>query len=297
MTNFQTKPWYLSILCCPDCKAPLDQDANRLCCSKCDLAYSSAHNSDFRPKKSRSTSLDLSVILDPQAKLAKIEIGRPEITYLGPRGIRDGAELLSVLQQSLPAPGCVLDLGCGPRDQATPISSLGHRYVGVDYSNPAADMLVDAHSLPFCSDSFDFVFSYAVLEHLHNPFLALHEISRVLKPGGVMCGTVSLGEPFHASFFHHSAWGLISVCTATNFDILRLWTCWDTLDGLASMGRYSRVVRLALKILGLVSSNMPLLSPRKMRWPKRDKALDELHRAAAIGFVIRKPATKASDLV
>jgi SAM-dependent methyltransferase len=158
----------------------------------------------------------------------------------------------------------------------------------MDYANPAADFLADAHALPFASESFDFVLSYAVLEHLHNPFIALGEIHRVLKPGGTFCGTVSLGEPFHASFFHHSAWAMQSVCSATGFDILRMWACGDTLGALARMGRYSRALRALLQLLDKINTHLPFLTPRKMRWPARDRALDELHRAASIGFVVKK---------
>jgi SAM-dependent methyltransferase len=232
--------------------------------------------------------MELPLGFDLEPRLSGVELDPPRITYTGPRGQRDGTELLSVLQQTLPQPGRVLDLGCGPRDQAIPIMSLGHQYVGVDYSGDAADLLADAHALPFGSASFDFVFSYAVLEHLHNPFLALAEIGRVLKPGGTMCGTVSLGEPFHNSFFHHSVWGMMSLCAANRFEVLRLWPCWDTLGGLAEMGRYSKLVKLGLRMLDALNTHAPFLTPRKMRWPARERALDRLHRAASIGFVIRR---------
>ena len=46
-------------------------------------------------------------------------------------------------------------------------------------------MQMDVRDLRFPDCSFDFVFSRSVLHHLSNPIAALHEISRVLKPGGV----------------------------------------------------------------------------------------------------------------
>jgi SAM-dependent methyltransferase len=284
-------PWYSSILGCPDCHGPFERrGANTLWCPSCAIERNLHPNADFRPKKSRVVALELPARFDPELCLKEAELRRPELTYTGPVGQRDGSELLSVLQQTLPVSGNVLDLGCGPRDQAVPIMSLGHNYVGIDYSSNSADMLVDAHSLPFLAGSFDFVFSYAVLEHLHNPFLALREVGRVLKPGGTMCGTVSQGEPFHNSYFHHTVWGLLSVCMANRFEVVRLWACWDTLEGLADMGRYSKPVRFGLRLLSAVNSRMQFLTPRKMKWPMRDKALDELHRAASIGFVIRRMA-------
>jgi SAM-dependent methyltransferase len=41
-----------------------------------------------------------------------------------------------------------------------------------------------AESLPFKSDTFDFVHSHHVFEHVRNPFLAADEVYRVLKNGG-----------------------------------------------------------------------------------------------------------------
>jgi SAM-dependent methyltransferase len=118
---------------------------------------------------------------------------------------------------------------------------LGHAYVAIDNGTAAADLLGDAHAIPFQADSFDCVFSYAVLAHLHSPFLALHEIRRVLRPGGVFCGTVSQGEAFQSSLFHHTAWGLISLAASSEMAILRLWPSYDTLLSLDKMGRYPRL--------------------------------------------------------
>ena len=81
----------------------------------------------------------------------------------------------------------------------------------MDYAHSEADLLADAHAIPFADDSFDCIFSYAVLEHLHNPFVALSEVARVLRPGGWFIGTVSQGEPFHSSYFHHTPWALLSL--------------------------------------------------------------------------------------
>lgn len=42
------------------------------------------------------------------------------------------------------------------------------------------------YSLPFKDGGFDVVFAHAVFEHLKEPVSALHEIRRVLKPGGLV---------------------------------------------------------------------------------------------------------------
>jgi SAM-dependent methyltransferase len=283
------EPWYASILACPDCGGMFERRAPaELWCGDCLIARALRFNADLRPMRPGKRRLEFPVNCEPELALSRVSLDRPDISYAGPMGQRDGTELLSVLQQSLASPGAVLDLGCGPRDQAVPIMTLGHWYVGVDHSSEAADLRADAHALPFAPECFDFVLAYAVLEHLHNPFLALAEVGRVLKAGATLCGTVSLGEPFHNSFFHHTAWGLLSLCAANRFEVTRLWPCWDTLDGLAEMGRYSRAIRLGLRALNTLSSRLPILTPRKMNWPKRERDLDGLHRAASIGFVVRK---------
>lgn len=53
----------------------------------------------------------------------------------------------------------------------------------IDAQAPA-DVLGDAHSLPFQADSFDFIIMTNLLEHLRNPAKAIEEAGRVVKPGG-----------------------------------------------------------------------------------------------------------------
>ncbi|MEM9313437.1 MAG: class I SAM-dependent methyltransferase [Pseudomonadota bacterium] len=186
----------------------------------------------------------------------------------------------------------VLDLGCGPRDQAVPLRHLGVNYVGVDYSNGDADMLADAHALPFAEASFDVVLSYAVLEHLHNPFLAVSEVARILRPGGYYMGTVSQGEPFHSSYFHHTAWGVVSVVAAVSeLELLRLWSARGTLDALGKMAPYSRAIRLPLRMLGFAEANPALLSPTWKSATPEKRAEIKLMQAGSIGFCVRKKGT------
>ncbi len=78
--------------------------------------------------------------------------------------------------------------------------SCGASYVGVDISHTAvaaareigldARVIEDATALPFAADTFDFVLSIEVFEHLFRPDLAVAEIARVLRPGGTALVTV-----------------------------------------------------------------------------------------------------------
>ena len=47
-----------------------------------------------------------------------------------------------------------------------------------------ADIIGDIHKMPFPDNSQEAIICCAVLEHVENPFLAVSEIYRTLKPGG-----------------------------------------------------------------------------------------------------------------
>jgi SAM-dependent methyltransferase len=109
----------------------------------------------------------------------------------------------------------LLDLGAGLGRHAFEARRLGAQVVAVDRSeadirktastlvamemeptenlNPAGAAgvgVADALSLPFADGTFDKVITSEVLEHIPNDRGAMAEITRVLKPGGVLAATV-----------------------------------------------------------------------------------------------------------
>lgn len=48
-----------------------------------------------------------------------------------------------------------------------------------------ADVVGDAHNMPFKNSEFDTVFCFEVLEHTKNPKLVVSEIKRILNDGGI----------------------------------------------------------------------------------------------------------------
>jgi SAM-dependent methyltransferase len=130
---------------------------------------------------------------------------------------------------SLHGPGmAALDLGCGNGGNRRYLADLGVRDVaGIDWWSPAADVLADAHRLPFADQSFDLVISTAVLEHCYFPHLVMREIHRVLKPGGSALMGASFWEKWHGeSFFHFTPNGIYAVCLQAELSLVDLWSGW-----------------------------------------------------------------------
>lgn len=96
------------------------------------------------------------------------------------------------------ANGLILDNGCGLRNFYYP------NVINLDIVNyPTTDVISIGEKLPFKSNSFDAVFSLAVLEHVKNPFECAKEITRVLKPGGTLYAVVPFLQPFHGYPDHY----------------------------------------------------------------------------------------------
>ncbi len=115
--------------------------------------------------------------------------------------------------------GLALDLGAGTGRHRSPIEQAGYCCVCCDYhDNAAVDLQVDAHNLPFPDRTFDLVNIWQVMEYFHDPYLVLSEIRRVLKPNGVIIGSVSYLEPMQGeTYFYFSKNGLLEIFRRSGF--------------------------------------------------------------------------------
>lgn len=93
--------------------------------------------------------------------------------------------------------GLILDCGAGFR---TVYYENVVNYEIAPYAT--TDVLGFAEDLPFADNSFDAVFSFAVLEHVKLPFQAAKEMIRVLKPGGKIVVCAAFLQPMHG-YPHH----------------------------------------------------------------------------------------------
>ena len=104
------------------------------------------------------------------------------------------------IANQVPSGGDVLEVAPGPGFLAIELAKLGsYRIVGLDISKSFVRIARDnankagvevrfeegnASSMPFLSNSFDFVCCRAAFKNFSKPMQALHEMYRVLKPGG-----------------------------------------------------------------------------------------------------------------
>jgi len=116
---------------------------------------------------------------------------------------------------SLPEKGSVLDVGCGTGAIMEFLLRQGYHVEGIDISAAALThcarkgLIVKQGTidqLPFSDNTFNIVFALDVLEHLPRRDLALREVKRVLKPGGLFIATVPAHQflfSYHDRAVHH----------------------------------------------------------------------------------------------
>lgn len=128
--------------------------------------------------------------------------------------------------------GIILDVGCGMKPYKSLLNTSGSIYYGTDYpitmegsygKSTKADFFSESTLLPFKNNTFDTLLSTQMLEHVSDPKNVIQEMSRVLKPKGIMILSAPMTWPLHEEpydFFRYTLHGLRHLLQKANFEIL-----------------------------------------------------------------------------
>jgi len=132
----------------------------------------------------------------------------------------------NIIQQVLEdyAKGRVLDIGCGKMPYKDCFKNISE-YVGTDIAPSDEENVVVANAmdLPFENNSFDTIVSFEVLEHVPNPFKVFSEISRILKPRGILILTTPQMWHLHEEpndYYRFTKYGLRFLCEENGLEVV-----------------------------------------------------------------------------
>ena len=295
----------LDLLQCPVCRSPLSDGGGRLSCSGCDRIDESSEEGsqiDLRPKE--GFQRDVTFDIDPSGDGDRAETFFGELQFnsscsFNPAGLKLPRHLTETMASYIPSPddGSVcLDLGCGGGGYGKVLEKIGYEWIGCDYSNKRAPLLADAHSLPFVDESFDFVISLAVLEHLRYPPVALREVFRTMKPGATFLGSVTYLTPFHdaASYYNMTHEGVYSSLRDAGFevDIVAGEKQYMGIHAICQNGLFLGAQRKTTYSIANVLQGLSRLwwkKRRKKGMDRSDETMEMLINTGGFTFVARRP--------
>ena len=201
-------------LVCPACHGDLVAAERGRTCAECDRYYPEvAGLLDLRLQSDRY--LDLESERAVAEELAEFEpttdaigladryfAGRPEVKGRGAMflaQVESAIDRGEALAELLPKSGRVLEVGCGTGGLLVAARRRGIAIEGIDVAARrlviarrrlndhhvyASLIIAQAERSPYPAGSFDAIVLDSVLEHLTDPFAAIRECARTLKPGG-----------------------------------------------------------------------------------------------------------------
>lgn len=192
--------------------------------------------------------------------------------------------------------GRLLDIGSGRGDFLDAFFRLGYVVAGTDISpfstcDQVKGCNLECEPLPFPKNSFDFVFSKSVIEHLHAPHHLVSGAFRVLKPGGIaVIMTPSWAHtywgPFYIDHTHVTPYtipSLTDVLAIAGFEEVRTRYFYQ----LPVVWRHPSLIPAVRLFAALPFSYRPW---QETRWPDSFNKLIRFSKEVMLISVCRKPA-------
>jgi SAM-dependent methyltransferase len=168
----------------------------------------------------------LARVIERWRRLNADAIGTPRYWDLAVQNRRAYADLASLVSRYVS--GTTLDLGAGQLAWRELLQGYASSYTSTDLiaEHASLDVLANAaQGLPFQDRSFNAVFCCSVLEHMRAPWLALPEVHRVLKPGGMVIVSVPFMFYLHGApqdYYRFTGQGLKVLAELADLDVVHL---------------------------------------------------------------------------
>lgn len=122
--------------------------------------------------------------------------------------------------------GLVLNLGCGSYDRYRQYLERVGKVLNIDLKiSPIVNVVGDAHALPLKDNSIDSILCTQVFEHLLYPHIAIIEVARVLKPGGIAIISVPQTNELHEEpfdYFRFTKYALTHLANEAGLEVVKL---------------------------------------------------------------------------
>ncbi|MCC7449968.1 MAG: methyltransferase domain-containing protein [Anaerolineae bacterium] len=287
INEYSPRLW--DILCCPTCNIPLESCDDGAKCTPCNSIYRYIESGALDLRLSRPKTVQLVFEVGTSFATDDIDFSpvknlSPEVDFSGIKRPHNVSEMfLSYFPRAHRPDSMMLDLGCGSALMGEVAACAGYEYVALDLNSSQAHLLGDAQALPFRDNSFDLVWSNAVVQYLPSPFMAIREIQRILKPQGKFIGTVGFLEAWDgASCYMFTRSGILNWLQYGGLKVSRIapdkW--WTGPVAISRMGLFPRMPDALCRAL---VQHLDILS--KVWWRAaslRGKSVSEADRLARV---------------